>query len=102
MDSSALNEFFFAPDEEIFLDATGTSLPSSGQAWSNHAYYVDGAQCHPTGNEALIRRIQAMPMRVIIQESNDPKVEVKTLSFDAVDRVVHYMNDGMCDRVAAK
>ena len=31
-DSIALKEFVFAPDEEIFMDATGTSLPSPGQA----------------------------------------------------------------------
>ena len=43
-----------------------------------------------------------MPMRVMFQESNDPKVEVKTLSFGGIDRVVHYMKDGMHDRVAAK
>ena len=85
--SIALNEFVFAPDEEIFMDTMGTSLPSPGQAWSTHAYYVDGAQCHPTGDEALIRRIQAVPMRVMFEESNDPKVEVKTLSFDKMDRV---------------
>ena len=43
-----------------------------------------------------------MPMRVMLEESKDPKVEVKTLTFDEVDRVVHYMKDGMHDRVAAK
>ena len=102
IDSIALNEFVFAPDEEIFMDATGTSLPSAGQAWSTYAYYVDGVQCHPTDDEALIRRIQAVPMRVMFEESNDPKVEVKTLSFDEIDRVVHYMKDRMHDRVAAK
>ena len=32
IDSIALNEFVFAPDEEIYMDATGTSLPSPGQA----------------------------------------------------------------------
>ena len=101
-DSIPLNEFVFAPDEEIFMDATGTSLPSSGQAWSTHTYYVDGAQCHPAGDEALIRRIQGVPMRVMFVESNDPKVEVKTLSFDEIDCVVHYMKDGMHDRVAVK
>ena len=98
----ALNEFVFAPDEEIFMGATGTSLSSRGQAWSTHAYYVDGAQCHPGGDEASIRRIQTVPMRVRFEESNDPKVEVRTLSFDKIDRGVHYMKDGMHDRVAAK
>ena len=84
------------------MDATGTSSPSPGQAWSTHAYYVDRAQCHPTGDEALIQRIQAMPMRVMFEESKDPKVEVNTLSLDEIDRVVRYMKDGMHDRVAAK
>ena len=55
--SIAWNEFVFALDEEIFMDATGISLPSPGQAWSTHAYYVDHAQSHPTGDEALIRRM---------------------------------------------
>ena len=57
IDSISLNEFVFAPDEEIFMDATGTSLPSPGQAWSTHASNVDGAQCHPTGDEAFTQRI---------------------------------------------
>ena len=43
-----------------------------------------------------------MPMRVMFEESNNSKVEVKTLSFDEIDRVVHYMKDGMHDCVAAK
>ena len=38
----------------------------------------------------------------MFEESNDPKEEVKTLSFDENDRVVHYMKNGMHDRVAAK
>ena len=102
IDLIALKEFVFAPDEKIFMDATGNSLPSAGQAWLTHAYYVDGAHCHPTGYEALIRRIKAVPMRVIFEESNNPKVEVKTLLSDEIDRVVHYMKDGTHDRVAAK
>ena len=69
----ALNEFVFVPDEEIFMDATGTSLPSPRQAWSTHAHYVDGAQCHPTGDEALIRIIQAVPMRVMSRRARTPK-----------------------------
>ena len=43
-----------------------------------------------------------MPMRVMFEESKYPKVEVKTLSFDEINRVVHYMKDAMHDRVAAK
>ena len=102
MDSIAWNKFVFAPDEKIFMDPTGTSLPSPGQVWSTHAYYVDGAQCHPTSDKALIWRIQAVPMGVMFQESNDPKVEVKTLSFEEIDRVVQYVKDGMGECVAAK
>ena len=75
----ALYEFVFAPDEEIFMDATGTSLPSQGQAWSTHAYYVGGAQSQPTGDEALIWRIQALPMGVMFEESNDPKNGIQDL-----------------------
>ena len=52
LDSIALNEFVVSPDEQIFMDATGISLPSPEQAWSTHAYYEDCAQSHPTGDEA--------------------------------------------------
>ena len=37
IDFIRLNKFLFAPDEEIFMDATGTSVPSRGQAWSTQA-----------------------------------------------------------------
>ena len=43
-----------------------------------------------------------MPMRVMFEESSDPKVVVMTLLFDEIDRVVHYMKDAMHDRVAAR
>ena len=43
-----------------------------------------------------------MPMRVMVQERQDPKVEVKTLSFDEINFVVHYLRDAMHDGVAAK
>ena len=49
-----------------------------------------------------IRSIQAVPMRVMMEQSNDLKVEVQTLSFDVIDGVVHYMKDAMPDRLAAK
>ena len=97
MGSIALNEFVFAPDDQIFMDATGTCLPSLGPAWSTSAYYVDSAQRHPTGDEALIRRVQAIPMKVKFEDSKDPKAEVKTLSFDDIDFVVHYTKDGVHD-----
>ena len=84
------------------MDAMGSPMPSPGQAWSIRAYYVDCAQSHPPRDEAVIRRIQAVPMRVMFEESNDLKVEVNTLLFNEIDRVVHYMKDGMHDRVAAE
>ena len=102
IDSIALNEFVFGPDEEIFMDAMGSPLPSPGQAWSTRAYYMDGAQSQPTGDGAFYRRIEAVPMRVVLEENNDRKVQIKTVSFEEIDRVVHYMKDGMHDRVAAK
>ena len=63
---------------------------------------MNGAQSHAMGNDALILRIPAVPMRVMFEESNHRKVEVKTLSFDEIDRVVQYMKDGMHDHGAAK
>ena len=100
--SIVLNQFVFAPDEEIFMDAMGSPLPYPGQAWSSRAYYVDGAHKHPTGDEALIRRLQAVLVRVMFKENNDPKVEGNTLSFDEIDQVVPYIKDGMHDGEAAK
>ena len=79
MDSIPLKEFVFAPNEEKFMDATCTSLRSPGQAWSAHAYFVDRAQSHPTGDEALILRIQAVPKKFMFRGSNNPQVEVKSL-----------------------
>ena len=102
MDSITLNEFVFAPDGEIYMDATGSYLPLPGRAWSTHSYYVDGPQGHPTGDESLIQRIQAMPMRGMFEERDDTTVEVRTLLFEEIDRVVHYRKDGMHDRVEAK
>ena len=98
----ALNEFVFASDEEIFIYAMGSLLPSPGPTWSTWVCYADGAQSQPTGDRALIWRIQAVPMRVMFEQSNDPKVGVYTLLLDAIHRVVHCMKDGMHDHVTAK
>ena len=49
IDSIALNEFVFARDEEISMDATGTSLLSSEQAWSTHAYFLHCASRQSPG-----------------------------------------------------
>ena len=43
-----------------------------------------------------------MPMGVMFEVIKHPKLEVKILLFDEIDRVVHYMKHWMHDRVAAK
>ena len=102
INSIALKKFVFAPDEEIFMDAQRISLPSLAQAWSTQACYVNGAQSHPTSDKALMPRIQAVPMRVMFEDSKGPNSGVKTLWIDEIDCAVHYMKDGMHDRLAAK
>ena len=43
-----------------------------------------------------------MPMRVMFEESKDPKVEVGTLLFHEIDSLGDHMKYGMHKRVAAK
>ena len=42
-------------------------MPSPGQAWGTKAFLVDGAQAQPMGDEAFIRRVEAVPMRVMFE-----------------------------------
>ena len=42
-------------------------MPSPGQAWGTKAFLVDGAQAQPTGDEVFIRRVEAVPMRVMFE-----------------------------------
>ena len=102
LDSITLNEMQFGPEEQLFIDAKGIPMPAPGQAWSTKAFLVDGSQCQPTGDEAFIRRVEAVPMRVIFEERNDPTESVDVLSHSEIDRVVAYMRMGMHDRVAAR
>ena len=51
LDSITLIEMSFGPEEELFIDAKGVSMPSLGQAWGTKAFLVDGAQAEPTGDE---------------------------------------------------
>ena len=62
LDSITLNEMSFRPEEELFIDAKGVSMPSPGQVWGTKAFLVDGAQAKPTGDEAFIRRVEVVPM----------------------------------------
>ena len=71
LDSITLNEMSFGPEEEMFIDAKGLSMPSPGQAWGTKAFLVDGAQAQPTGDEAFIRRVEAVPMRVMFEPKEE-------------------------------
>ena len=105
LDSITLNEMSFRPEEELFIDAKGVSMPSPGQAWGTKAFLVDGAQAQPTGDEALIRRVEAVPMRVMFEPkegTDQPMDGIDVLSDAEIDHVVNYMRLGMHDRVAAK
>ena len=105
LDSITLNEMSFGPEEELFIDAKGLSMPSPGQAWGTKAFLVDEAKAQPTGDEALIRRVEAVPMRVIFEpkEGTDQPIEgIDVLSHAEIHRVVNYMRMGMHDGVAAK
>ena len=104
LDSITLNEMSFGPEEELFIDAKGLSMPSRGRAWGTKAFLVDGAQAQPTGDEAFIRRIEAVPMRVMFEPkegTDQPMDGIDVLSHAEIDHVVNYMRMGMHDCVAA-
>ena len=95
----------FRPEEELFIDAKGVSIPSLGQALGTRAFLVDGAQAQPTGDEAFIRRVEAVPMKVMFEPkegTGQPIDGIDVLSHAEIDDVVNYMRMGMHDRVAAK
>ena len=105
LDSITLNEMSFGPEEELFIDAKGVSMPSPGQAWGTKAFLVDGAQAQPTGDEAFIRRVEVVPMKVMFEpkEGTDQPIDgIDVLSHAEIDDVVNYMRMGMHDRVAAR
>ena len=105
LDSINLNGMSFGPEEVLFIDSKGLSMPSPGQAWGTKAFLVDGAQAQPRGDEAFIRRVEAVPMRVIFEPkegTDQPMDGIDVLSHTDIDLVVNYMRMGMHDRVAAK
>ena len=105
LDSITLNEMSCGPEEELFIDAKGLSMPSPGQPWGTKAFLVDGAQAQPTGDEAVIRRVEAVPMRVMFEPkegTDQPMDGIDVLSHAEINHVVNYMRMGMHDRVAAK
>ena len=105
LDSITLNEMSFGPEEELFIDAKGLSMPSPGQVWNTKAFLVDGAHAEPRGDEAFICRVEALPVRVMFEPkegTNQPMDGIDVLSHAEIDHVVKYMRMGMHDRVAAK
>ena len=105
LDSITLNEMSFGPEEELFIDDKGVSMPSPGQAWGTKAFLVDGAQAQPMGDEAFIRRVGAVPMKVMFEPKEgtyQPIDGIDVLSPAEIDNVVNYMRMQMHDRVAAK
>ena len=102
LDSITLNKMQFGPEEQLFIDAKGIPMPALGKACSTKAFLVDRSQCQPTGDEAFIRRVEALPMRVMFEEKSDPTESVDVLSDSEIDRVVAHMRMGMHDRVAAR
>ena len=95
----------FWPEGKLFIDAKGVSMPSPGQALGTKAFLVDGAQAQTTSDEAFIRRVEAVPMKVMFEpkEGTDQPIDgIDVLSYAEIDSVVNYMRMGMHDRVAAK
>ena len=80
-------------------------MPSLGQAWGTKAFLVDGTQAQPTGDEAFIRRVGAVPMRVMFEPkegTDQPTDGIDVLCHAEIDHVVNYMRIGMHKRLAAK
>ena len=105
LDSITLKEMSFGREEELFIEAKGLSMLSPGQVWGTKAFLVDGAQAQPTGDEAFIRRVEAVPMRVMFEpkEGTDQRMDgIDVLSHAEIDHVVNHMRMGMHDRMAAK
>ena len=68
-------------------------------------FLVDGAQAQPTGDETFIRRVEAVPMRVMFEPkevTDQPMDGIDVPSHAEIDHVVNYMRMGMHNRVAPK
>ena len=88
LDSISPKEMQFGPEEQLFIDAQVKSMPAPGQAWSTKALLIDGSECQPTGDEAFLRRVEAVQMRVMFEEGSDPTEIVDVLTHSEIDRVV--------------
>ena len=98
LDSITLNEMSSGPEEELFINAKGLSMPSSlGQAWGTKAFLVGWAQAQPTG-EAVRMRVMFEPKEGTYQ----PMDGIDVLSHAEINHVVNYIRMGMHNRLAAK
>ena len=102
LDSINLKEMQFGPEEQLFIDANSIPMPAQVQAWSRKAFFLDGSQCKPTGDEAFIRRVEAVPMRVMVEEKSEATERVGVCTQSEIDRIVAYMRMGMHERAAAQ
>ena len=84
LDYITLKEMQFRPDEQLFIDAKSLPMPAPGEAWRTKAFLVDVSECQPTGDEAFIRRVEAVPMRDMFGEKSDPTEGVDALSHSRV------------------
>ena len=74
-------------------------MPSLGQACGTKAFLVDGVQAQPTGDEAFIRRVEAVPMRVMFEpkEGADQPVDgIDVLFHSKIDDVLNYICEWGC------
>ena len=42
-----------------------------GQAWSTKVFLVHWSHCQPTGDESLIKRVEAVPMMIMFEEKSE-------------------------------
>ena len=101
LDSITLSEMQFGPEEQFLIAPKGTQMPALGQALSTKAFLVDGSQCQPPGDEAFIRRTEAVPMRVMFEEKGDRTESVDVPRHSGNDWDVAYTRIHMHDCRAA-
>ena len=103
LESITVNEMSFSPEEQLFIDAKGLSMPSLGQVWGTKAFLVGEAQAQPMGDEAFVRRVEAVPTQVMFEPkggTDQPIDGIDVLSHAEIDNVVNYMRIEMHDCVA--
>ena len=100
--SVTLSEMQVGPEERLFIDAKGIPMPGPEEAWITKGFLVDGAHVQTTGDEAFIRRVEAVPMRVLFEQKGEHAESFDVLSHSGKDRLVAYMRTGMHNQVSAQ